>query len=58
MKLDKSKPYEEIMGSTDGSKYAQNGNIFDSQGIMMYQPEVAQEVKTERPKLGRPPKTF
>ena len=47
-KLDKTKPYSEIIGSTDGSKYDQNGVVFDHKGDEL--------VKEEKPRIGRPPK--
>lgn len=64
MKLDKSKPYGEILGSRDGSKYDQNGYIFDRDGNLLggeVKPEIEtkieQEVTHEEPKKrGRPAK--
>jgi len=47
MKLDKKKPYAEIIGSTDGSKYEQDGVIYDIHG----EPLVKEQ---EKPKRGRP----
>jgi len=35
MKLDRTKPYGEIIGSTDGSKYDQGGIIFDINGFQL-----------------------
>lgn len=32
MKLDKSKSYAQIFGSTDGSRYEQGGIVFDFEG--------------------------
>jgi hypothetical protein len=37
MKLDKKRPYAEIIGSTDGSKYEQDGVVFDGEGNAMNQ---------------------
>jgi len=60
MKLDKSKPYGEIIGATDGSKYEQFGNVFDRDGnqiggtdtVITQHEELINHVK----RLGRPPK--
>jgi len=55
MKLDKSKPYGEVMGSTDGSKYEQFGNVFDRDGNLLTSENVT--INAEEPiqpkKLGR-----
>lgn len=65
-KLDKSRSYGEIMGATDGSKYEQDGLVFDCQGNLLNgqiatiaeSMEIVEEVKPEKPRLGRPPKTI
>lgn len=49
IKLDRKRPYGEIIGSTDGSKYDQDGRIFDVDGN-----EIIQEQEKRKP--GRPPK--
>lgn len=58
MKLDKSKPYGETIGSTDGSKYDQNGIIFDRDGNQLNAPleikEVLDNNHDEPKKRGRP----
>ena len=58
MKLDKSKSYGEIIGSTDGSKYDQGGNIFDCDGNQLNVPETTQheELVDHVKRMGRPPK--
>ena len=58
MKLDKSKPYGEIIGSTDGSKYDQGGNTFDRDGNQMNAIQNEEEtVNIDEPKKrGRPAK--
>lgn len=50
-KLDKSKSYGEIIGSTDGSKYEQNGVNFDNDGN-----EINALVQEDQTRRGRPPK--
>lgn len=61
MKLDKSKPYSEIMGAINGAKYAQNYKEYDASGNLIkaendtIQPEQTTEIKPK--KLGRPYKT-
>lgn len=61
MKLDKSKSYGEIMGATNGAKYEQNGNEFDSNGDMINAEnaiiEIVKTIETQPKKLGRPYKT-
>jgi hypothetical protein len=57
MKLDRTKSFGEIIGSTDGSKYEQDGKIFDNQGNLMSNennPEIVAEKTEDKPKLGRP----
>ena len=58
MKLDKSKPYGEVMGSTDGSKYEQFGRVFDRDGNLLTTENVSVKAEeTIQPKkLGRPAK--
>ena len=56
IKLDRTKSYGEIIGSTDGSKYDQDGHIFDVSGNLFQveqyteTPEMAYEKK-----FGKPP---
>lgn len=54
MKLDRTKPYGEIIGANDGSKYEQNGIVFDFNGNPLNAPEVIEEEVKRKP--GRPPK--
>ena len=61
MKLDRTKSFGEIIGSTDGSKYVQGGKLYDCQGNILgsgSNPEVISVKTEERPKLGLPPKHF
>lgn len=63
IKLDRSRSFGEIFGSTDGSKYDQDGKTFNADGdLLNYQPEepeqrterIVEEVLKRKP--GRPPK--
>jgi hypothetical protein len=53
MKLDKSKPYAQILGATDGSRFEQHGVIFDYEGNQLNSNPVANSSDlgtTEEPK--------
>lgn len=64
MKLDKSKSYAQIFGSTDGSRFEQGGVLFDFEGneLNAVKPSVVQVQSDEgdiiepAKRRGRPPK--
>lgn len=63
MKLDKSKPYGQIIGSTDGSRFEQGGFVFDHEGNEIVQEganiATTDEAQSEQPKKrGRPSKVI
>lgn len=54
-RLDRSRSYGEIIGSTDGSKYDQDGHIFDINGELLNdEPPVNIVDDIIKRKLGRP----
>ncbi len=64
MTLDRTRPYGEIFGSTDGAKYEQDGKQFDSFGNLLtkdsivseFYPVGARQEIVEPKKRGRPAK--
>jgi hypothetical protein len=60
IKLDRTKPFGEIIGSTDGARYDQDGRVFGADGNLLNTPEQpAQNViinELIKRKPGRPPK--
>ena len=63
MRLDKSKPYAEIIGATNGERYGQGGMVFDHEGNQIKTTLAIEPTKNkfdsivvEKRKPGRPAK--
>lgn len=52
MKLDKTKPYGQIIGAVNGARFEQNGKEYDFEG----NPIIEDEAEPVKRKPGRPPK--
>ena len=58
IKLDKSKPYGQVMGATNGARFEQNGKDFDHEGNLVGGDvaPMSDDIIEIKPKLGRPSK--